>query len=208
MPRQSGQIDQRKSEDILDAAAEVFSERGLEGPVEEIARRAGVSKQTVYNHYGSKEELLRALFDRRRELVMEPLGHAHDDEPLEDRLTDYIARIADAYLGADRRSVLRSAIAAATTRPEIGTMVYDAGPKLGRQKLAAFLALESAAGRLTIEDADEAADFLFGMAAGAILLRMMLDAPLERRPEKVAARARECARRFLRAYAPTPSDRV
>lgn len=202
MPRQSGQIDQRKSEHILDAAAEVFSERGLEGPVEEIARRAGVSKQTVYNHYGSKEELLRALFDRRRELVMEPLGKAHDDEPLEDRLADYLLRIVDVYLGAGHRSVLRSAIAAATTRPEIGAMVYDAGPRLGRQKLAAFLVAENAAGRLAIENADEAADFLFGMAAGSVLLRVMLDAPVERRPEMIAARARECARRFMRAYAP------
>lgn len=202
MPRQSGQIDLRKSEDILDAAAEVFSERGLEAPVEEIARRAGVSKQTVYNHYKSKEVLLRALFDRRRELVMEPLGGAHDEEPLEDRLADYVLRIVEAYLGVGHRSVLRSAIAAATTRPEIGVMVYEAGPRLGRQKLAAFLAMEAAAGRIAITDADEAADFLFGMAAGSILLRVMLDAPTERGPAKIRARARECARRFLRAYAP------
>lgn len=202
MPRQAGQIDLRKSEDILDAAAEVFSERGLEGSVEEIARRASVSKQTVYNHYGSKEELLRALFDRRRELVMEPLGRAHEEEPLEDRLTDYVMRIVDAYLGVHNRSVLRSAIAAAATRPEIGALVYESGPLLGRQKLAAFLEAESAAGRLGIENADEAADFLFGMAAGALLIRIMLDAPVERRPEKILSRARECALRFMRAYAP------
>lgn len=202
MPRHSGQIDLRKSEDILDAAAEVFSERGLEAPVEEIARRAGASKQTIYNHFGSKEDLLRALFDRRRELVMEPLGEAHSDEPLEDRLSDYVLRIVEAYLGAGHRSVMRSAIAAATTRPQIGAMVYEAGPKLGRRKLAVFLAREAAAGRIAVTDADEAADFLFGMAAGSLLLRVMLDAPTERRPEMLAARARECARRFLRAYAP------
>ncbi|KAF0179542.1 MAG: TetR family transcriptional regulator [Alphaproteobacteria bacterium] len=202
MPRHSGQIDLRKSEDILDAAAEAFSQRGLEASVEDIARRAGVSKQTVYNHFGSKENLLRALFDRRQELVMEPLGQAHSDEPLEDRLSDYVRRIVEAYLGPGYRSVMRSAIAAATTRPQIAAMVYEAGPKLGRRKLVEFLANEAAAGRIDVADADEAADFLFGMAAGSVLLRVMLDAPTERRPEKIAARARECARRFLRAYAP------
>jgi len=202
MPRQSGQIDLRKSEDILDAAADVFAERGLEAPVEEIARRANVSKQTVYNHYGSKEDLLRALFDRRRELVMEPLDDTHGDEPLEDRLTGYVERIVEAYLGQGHRSFMRSAVAAATTRPEIGAMVYEAGPLLGRQRLSAFLAAETAAGRLAALDADEAADFLFGMAAGSVLLRVMLDAPTERRADRVSARARECARRFLRAYAP------
>jgi AcrR family transcriptional regulator len=202
MPRQSGQIDLRKSENILDAAAEAFSERGLEAPVEEIARRAGVSKQTVYNHYGSKEDLLRALFDRRREVVLEPLDHSHADQPLEDRLTNYVLRIKEAYLGIGHRSVLRAAIAAATTRPEIGAMVYEAGPRQGREKLAAFLAAEADAGRIAIESADEAADILFGMAAGSLLMRVMLDAPVERRPEMLSARARACARRFLRAYAP------
>ena len=202
MPRQSGQIDLRKSEDILDAAAEAFAERGLDAPMEEIARRAGVSKQTVYNHYGSKEELLRALFDRRRELVMEPLDHAHADEPLEQRLAAYVARIVEAYLGVGQRSVLRAAVAASFTRPEIGAMVYDAGPRPGREKLAAFHAAEARAGRLAIDNAEEAADFLFGMAAGSVVLRVMLDAPVERRPALIAARAVSCARRFLRAYAP------
>ncbi len=202
MPRLSGQIDRRKSEDILDAAAKAFTERGLEAPMEDIARRAGVSKQTIYNHYGCKEELLKALFDRRREQVIEPLGGAHADEPLEDRLTTYILRMKEGYLGQGHHSIMRSAIAASATRPELGRMVYEAGPRTGRERAAAFLAAEAAAGRLDIPDASEAADFLFGMAVGSLLLRIMLDAPVERRPEILKARARECAQRFLRAYAP------
>lgn len=202
MPRQSGQIDLRKSEDILEAAAAVFAERGLEAPVEEIARRAGVSKQTVYNHYGSKDELLRALFERRRDIVMEPLDHARDDDPLEDRLTDYALRIVEAYMAVGHKSVLRSAIAAVPTRPEIGLMVYEAASRPGRARLAAFLDAESRAGRLKVADSAEAADFLYGMAGGSVLLRVLLAAPVEQRPELVAARARECARRFIKAYAP------
>ena len=65
MPRLAGQIDLAKTEAILDAASEVLGERGLAAPMEAIARRAGVSKQTVYNHYGCKAELIRALVDRR-----------------------------------------------------------------------------------------------------------------------------------------------
>jgi AcrR family transcriptional regulator len=202
MPRQSGQIDLRKSEDILDAAAEAFSERGVDAPVEEIARRAGVSKQTVYNHYGSKEDLLRALFERRRELIMEPFSAAHDDEPLEDRLAAYVQRMVEAYLGVGRNSVLRTAVAASIARPQIGVMVYEAGPQPARERLVAFLAAEAAAGRIAAPNPGEAADFLFGMAAGSVILRVLLDAPVERRAHVLAARARECARRFLRAYAP------
>ena len=67
MPRAVGQIDLAKTEAILDAAAEVFGERGTAASMEEIARRACVSKQTIYNHFGSKPELIRALVDRRVE---------------------------------------------------------------------------------------------------------------------------------------------
>ncbi|MBW8890914.1 MAG: helix-turn-helix transcriptional regulator, partial [Burkholderiales bacterium] len=58
MPRIAGQIDVAKTEAILDAAVEVIGQRGLGAPMEAIAKRAGVSKQTVYNHYGSKAELV------------------------------------------------------------------------------------------------------------------------------------------------------
>jgi TetR/AcrR family transcriptional regulator, mexJK operon transcriptional repressor len=203
MPRQSGQIDLRKSEDILDAAAEAFGERGLEAPMEEIARRAGVSKQTIYNHYGSKDDLLKALFDRRREAVAEPLDSAHESEPLEDRIAAYVRGLMEAYISRGYLSIMRSAMVASVTRPEVGRMVYDAGPRLGRQRSASFLAREAEAGRLAIANVEEAADFLFGMAVGATIMRVMLDAPVERRPDLIRARARECARRFVRAYAAT-----
>ena len=65
MSRSLGQIDLAKFEAILEAAGAVMSERGVQASVDEIARRAGVSKQTIYNHYGSKADLARAIADRR-----------------------------------------------------------------------------------------------------------------------------------------------
>ena len=54
-------------------AVEVLGERGLGASMEEVARRAGVSRQTIYNHYGSKAELIRALVDRRVAYITAPL---------------------------------------------------------------------------------------------------------------------------------------
>src|SRR6516165_4529456 len=51
-------------EDLLRAAAEVFSERGLrDASVDEIAARAGYSKGALYWHFESKDELFFALMD-------------------------------------------------------------------------------------------------------------------------------------------------
>ncbi|HMO44296.1 MAG TPA: helix-turn-helix domain-containing protein, partial [Phenylobacterium sp.] len=69
MPRLPGQIDKVKSRAILDAAVVVLGEGGLSTPMDEIARRAGVSKQTIYNHFGSKADLIRAIVERRVEEI-------------------------------------------------------------------------------------------------------------------------------------------
>ena len=48
----------RNVERITAAAVEAFAERGLDCPLEEIARRAGVSPGTVYNRFGGREALI------------------------------------------------------------------------------------------------------------------------------------------------------
>jgi AcrR family transcriptional regulator len=50
---------------LLDAATQLFGERGLDAPLEEIARRAGVSIGTLYNHFPTREHLLDAIFPER-----------------------------------------------------------------------------------------------------------------------------------------------
>ncbi|MER5802148.1 TetR/AcrR family transcriptional regulator [Streptomyces mirabilis] len=49
---------QRNAEKLRTAAAELFRERGLQAPLKEIARRAGVSHGTLYNLFGTREALI------------------------------------------------------------------------------------------------------------------------------------------------------
>src|ERR687885_303898 len=47
---------------IIEAALQVFGERGLAGArLEDIAKRAGVSKGTIYLYFPNKEELFRSM---------------------------------------------------------------------------------------------------------------------------------------------------
>ncbi len=53
------------AETILEAAAEVFAEKGYEGArVDELARAAGVNKATLYYQIGDKEALYHAVIER------------------------------------------------------------------------------------------------------------------------------------------------
>ncbi|MCF8031373.1 MAG: TetR/AcrR family transcriptional regulator [Desulfohalobiaceae bacterium] len=63
MARQTGSArsakSERRKEDILRGAERVFAEKGfLEATISEVARRSGVSEATIYDYFGSKEEIL------------------------------------------------------------------------------------------------------------------------------------------------------
>src|ERR1700677_3535783 len=137
MPRAAGQIDRVKNEAILDAASDVIFERGLSAPLDEIARRAGVSKQTIYNHYGSKGELKRALIERRSQSITAPLdmpdAGAHPQESL--------AAYADLLLKTIRIergvALLRLLIESVRRDPGLAPAVLPHG--FGRGRLTEFL---------------------------------------------------------------------
>jgi AcrR family transcriptional regulator len=53
---------QRKMSSLLQSAAEVFAESGVDAPVREIAERAGVGLGTVYRHFPQRSDLIVAVF--------------------------------------------------------------------------------------------------------------------------------------------------
>ena len=58
---------QRNRKKLLDAARTLFARDGLDAQIDDIARLAGVGVGTVYRHFPTKEDLLRALTDERFE---------------------------------------------------------------------------------------------------------------------------------------------
>ncbi len=202
MPRIAGQIDRAKKEAILEAASAVLYERGLAAPVDEIARRAGVSKQTIYNHYGSKPELISALIERRVTAVTANLGAAvSDSSPLE-ALTAYARALLQTVTSERGVALVRLLIQSVPSAPELAEKAYAAGVRAGRRRLAEFLAREARAGRLSIEDANEAAEFFTGLVINNHQTRALFGLPTELTPDRIEHLAREAAYRFMRAYGP------
>jgi AcrR family transcriptional regulator len=95
-----------KREAILDAALELFVERGFHGTaVPEIAERAGVGAGTIYRHFASKEAIVNAMYQQYKgELTGSILRDFPVDKParaqvghLWQRLAAYAAAKPKAY---------------------------------------------------------------------------------------------------------------
>lgn len=106
---------------ILRSAAYLISKKGLEQTtVEEIAARAEVGVGTVYNYFGSKNELLLALMERgTRDLLREGEGvTASPDVRPEVALRDLFWIYAKGFLTMYERRMLREVFAAYFLQPE------------------------------------------------------------------------------------------
>jgi AcrR family transcriptional regulator len=74
-PRRLRADAQRNRRRLLEAATELFSERGLEVGVADIAARAGVGRGTLFRNFPSKEHLIAAIVVER---MHESIAHAHE----------------------------------------------------------------------------------------------------------------------------------
>ncbi len=202
MPRALGQIDIRKSEAIVNAAFSVLSERGLSAPLEEVARRANVSKQTVYNHYGSKTQLIRTLIERRRDEMCAPLTRPGALDDPQGSLTAYASAMIRSVLTEPYGELMRMAVIGAPDSPELVDILYDTGFMGVRQKLARYLESLAARGVIRTDNPVEAAEMFAGLAVGGLQIRRMIGRDLGRDALSEPNRAANCARVFLKAFAP------
>lgn len=88
------------AEAILDAAARVLSERPDAG-LAEVARAAGISRQTLYAHYPSRDVLISALIDRATVRVTTALEAAQLDEIPADQALVRLMEVGWASFDAD-----------------------------------------------------------------------------------------------------------
>jgi AcrR family transcriptional regulator len=70
---------ERNRQRILKAAAQVFTERGFEATLDEVARRAGVGVGTVYRRFPDKTSLAGALFEERIDALVQMAERAQEE---------------------------------------------------------------------------------------------------------------------------------
>lgn len=197
MPRIAGQVDETKTEAILEAAQALFSEKGVTASMGEIARRAGVSRQTLYNRFPTKADIGRALAARRSDAITAPLRSGGDPETV---LTAMAAGMLEKLCNNDVKGSMRGVALMSPHAPEVARAIYEAGPAEGLRRLSAWLSDQDRNGALTVPHPDAAAEMFAGMVLGHGHLRSVLGVrhPVFDRE----TRARETARRFIRAFSP------
>lgn len=84
---------------LLDVAESVFAEHGYqEATMELVAAEAGITKPVIYDHFGSKENLLVAVVGRAREDLLSSTRAAIDAVPKHSPVEDYFRAGVRAFM--------------------------------------------------------------------------------------------------------------
>ncbi len=118
---------QARTRQLLDAALDVFLERGFEAArLDEVAKRAGVAKGTLYLYFASKEALFEDLI---RSLIASPIQEVGQrmlaqDLPAEMMLRGLLNWVKTEVLGTRRKDIARLIISEAGRFPELGAFYH------------------------------------------------------------------------------------
>lgn len=161
----------RKRDAIMSAGRELFLAQGYRGTsVDEIAARAGVSKQTVYKQFGDKRELLEAIVTAVMSAAVQPsidrIATLADSEDVERDLAAFAADYLRSVLAEPVVQLRRLVVGQANTLPELALTYYERAPAQTLRALAsAFLALDER-GLLSVPDGDRAATHFASLVVG------------------------------------------
>ena len=174
-PRQFDDVERRKR--LIDAAEHVFVEMGYGAAnMDGIARRAGMSKKTIYQVFETKQDLFAAVIDSRRDALaamIESEGAAESRRP-EDALQRFLRQIARFILAPRQAALYRLAVAESQRAPELANAFYREGATKACSPLTEWLAVQHERKVLHVPDPASAAKLLFFMAIAELQMRGLI----------------------------------
>jgi len=188
---------------ILDAAKLLFPRDGFAGiSMDQIAAEAGVSKLTVYSHFGDKEALFTATVRAKcEEMLPDDLFQQERKGPLAAQL-HAIATGFFALISSDEAiSTHRMMIAPGNADDPLRKLFWEAGPQRTHDAFAAFLQARVDSDELQIADVARASEQFFGLLKGEMHSMMMCGLCDKPARGDINAHIDATVDMFLRAYA-------
>lgn len=187
---------------ILDVAKRLFSQNGFDGvSMDQIAAEAGVSKLTVYSHFGDKESLFSsAIRAKCEEQMPSTLFLADLEGDLREQLTT-IARAFFALVTSEESIAMhRMMMMPGTGDSHVRELFWQAGPQQVKDAFGEFLRARVARGELQVTDIARAASQFFCLIKGEMHMQMLCGMCCGAPADDTECHIKATVDLFLRAY--------
>ncbi|PKM04727.1 MAG: hypothetical protein CVV16_04055 [Gammaproteobacteria bacterium HGW-Gammaproteobacteria-6] len=171
--------------------------------IEGVARRAGVSKGTIYRHFDNAEALLSAVLERQhRDMQGQSKAPVTDLEDLRTQLVELGMHLLDFLTSEQGVRIMRTVIAHGARHSAHGQLIYRDGPKASVQNAANLLAEAQRLGQIRLDDPLEQADQLIGMFKGNMVTGLWMNGRETPTHEEKQRRVESAVNLMLRALRP------
>ena len=171
---------------IVEAAREIFLERGIQGTTAEVARRAGVSQGSIFRRFRSKETLFSVAMARAGNDEIPSALHQLSSSVGQGRVEDHLIELGGKMLAFYRELVPLHMMSWSNRAPSEGKRNRDGATRRAihaLKQMSAYLEAEMRLGRLPDLDADVTARAFLGAlnsyAMLEIVFRVNDELPLE-----------------------------
>lgn len=171
----------RKYDQVIAGAQEVFMRDGFEGAsVDEIAKRAGVSKATLYSYFPDKRLLfMECACAQCNAQADEALLSIDFARPPAEVLPKAAEKFLGFILSDNGQKIFRICVAEADRFPELGRQFYQSGPRMVHRAVSSYLETACARGELRIDDIPLAADQFAELCKADIWVKMVFNVQTE-----------------------------
>jgi AcrR family transcriptional regulator len=199
--------DMEKRAAILAAAKALFIRNAFAGTsMDAIAADAGVSKLTVYSHYGDKDNLFREVIRSRiQDLLPEETYFFDPQVDIKETLLRVALTHAHLDCNAETVGTFRAILSDCRQgNPRYGKLIWEEGATRTHGLMERLLLQAVDAGQLEIDDVPRASGQFLALIKGNLMMRQMfgcMDCP-QSYAEEIETTARAGVTMFLRAYLP------
>ncbi len=196
----------KRREEIAAIAERIFLERGFtETTMQLVAARAGASKETLYRHFGNKEELFAEIVRRRSARITGGHGGELDiNGTPREVLRKLGLNLLDFLTLANSLSFCRIMVAEAVRAPELGRIFYAQGPAHVHRELARYLGRVARRGELRCPEPELAAKLFLGAIVANYQILGLIAPDFEPfTGKKMRAHVEEAVALFLARYGPS-----
>ncbi|WP_414829127.1 TetR/AcrR family transcriptional regulator [Alteromonas sp. H39] len=168
-----------KREQILKCATHLFLHNGfINSSMDMIAREAGVSKQTVYSHFNSKDELYTAVIDAKcKQYSFDPGRLESCERSLNDILMDIAYQIVELLQDPKVIAMYKVVISEASNSPHVAELFWRAGPLQSVETVAQIISAN--ASDLSDAQAKAISTDFFNLLKSDFHMRSILQLPYE-----------------------------
>ncbi|MEH2551247.1 AcrR family transcriptional regulator [Bradyrhizobium sp. AZCC 2262] len=205
------QEDSAREEEILQAAFDVFTEKGFHGArMLDVASRARASKTTLYARYPSKEALFEALMAWSTRQGTDALDAIAADETLDPltALQRFAAQLLALMLQPKKLALFRIAVAEGDRLSAVGRTYSAFTRDHGMECVRAIVARLLKQKLIEIDDRAEFGHSFIGLLQGELFTRALLGTIPSPHREEIDRHARRAVTRLMRAYAASDPHRA